>query len=131
MSIVVVVTAFPIPEDRADVIAAFEAAIARVHDEPGVELYALHEGRNRLVMIEKYESAEARSKHSQGAALADLRSALAGSSAPVSTCRFSNRTQPETRRRAHCDRPGRTSDGSPPERPQRWHNERPRPLDRR
>jgi quinol monooxygenase YgiN len=78
MSIVVVVTAFPIPEDGADVIAAFEAAIARVHDEPGVELYALHEGRDRLVMIEKYESAEARSKHSQGAALADLRSVLAG-----------------------------------------------------
>jgi len=78
MSIVVVVTAFPVPEDRADVIAAFEAAIARVHDEPGVELYALHEGRDRLVMIEKYESAEARSNHSQGAALADLRSALAG-----------------------------------------------------
>ena len=29
-------------------------------------------------MIEKYELAEARSKHSQGAALADLRSELAG-----------------------------------------------------
>jgi quinol monooxygenase YgiN len=39
------------------VIAAFEAAIARVHGEPGVELYAPHEGRDRLVMIEKYESA--------------------------------------------------------------------------
>ena len=78
MSIVVVVTAFPIPEDRADVIAAFEAAIARVQDEPGVKFYALHEGRDRLVRIEKYESAEARSTHSQGAALADLRSALAG-----------------------------------------------------
>jgi quinol monooxygenase YgiN len=38
------------------VIAAFEAAIARVHDEPGVERYALHEERDRLVMIEKYES---------------------------------------------------------------------------
>jgi hypothetical protein len=41
-------------EHCADVIAAFEAAIARVHNEPGVELYALHEGRDRLVMIEKY-----------------------------------------------------------------------------
>jgi quinol monooxygenase YgiN len=72
------VTAFPIPEHRAEVIAAFEAAIARVHDEPGVELYALHEGRNRLVMIEKYASEQARSQHSKGAALADLRSALEG-----------------------------------------------------
>ena len=73
MSIVVVVTAYPIPEYRADVIAAFEAAIVRVHDEPGVELYALHEGTGRLVMIEKYESAEARTDHIRGAALADLR----------------------------------------------------------
>jgi quinol monooxygenase YgiN len=68
MSIVLVVTAFPIPEHRAEVIAAFEAAIARVHDEPGVELYALHEGRGRLVMIEKYASEQARSQHSKGSA---------------------------------------------------------------
>ena len=75
---VVVVTAFPVPEHRAEVVAAFEAAITRVHDEPGVELYALHEGRDRLVMIEKYESEQARTEHLTGAALADLRSALDG-----------------------------------------------------
>ena len=79
MSVVVVVTVFPVPQHRAEVIAAFEAAIARVHiEEPGVELYALHEGRDRLVMIEKYESEQVRAEHLQGAALADLRSALAG-----------------------------------------------------
>ena len=78
MSIVVVVTAFPLPEHRAEVIAAFEEAIARVHGEPGVELYALHERPDRLVMIEKYESEQARSEHLQGAALADLRAALKG-----------------------------------------------------
>jgi len=78
MSVVVVVTAYPIPEHRAEAIAAFEAAIARVHNEPGVELYALHEGRDRLVMIEKYESDQARSEHLQGAALASLRTALEG-----------------------------------------------------
>jgi quinol monooxygenase YgiN len=78
MSIVMVVTAFPIPEHRAQVIAACEAAITRVHDEPGVELYALHEGPDRLVMIEKYESEQALSEHSNGAALADLLSALDG-----------------------------------------------------
>ena len=65
---VVVVTAFPVPEHRAEVIAVFEAAIARVHGEPSVELYALHEGRDRLVMIEKYESEQARSGHAKGAA---------------------------------------------------------------
>lgn len=78
MSVVVVVTAFPLSERRNDVLAAFETAIARVHDEPGVELYALHEGRDRLVMIEKYESEQARSEHLKGAALADLRAALEG-----------------------------------------------------
>jgi len=78
MSVVVVATAFPVPEHRDEVIAAFEEAIARVHDEPGVELYALHEGHDRLVMIEKYESEQARSEHTKGAALAGLRSALEG-----------------------------------------------------
>ena len=78
MSVVVVVTAYPIPGHRAEVVAAFEVAITRVHDEPGVELYALHEGPDRLVMIEKYESEQARTEHRKGAALADLRSALEG-----------------------------------------------------
>jgi quinol monooxygenase YgiN len=76
MSVVVIVTAFPVPEHRAEVIAAFEAAIARVHEEPGVELYALHEGPDRLVMIEKYTSEQARSQHRKGAALAELLSDL-------------------------------------------------------
>ena len=53
-------------------------AITQVHEEPGVELYALHEGRDRLIMIDKYESEQARSEHAKGAALADLRSALEG-----------------------------------------------------
>jgi quinol monooxygenase YgiN len=78
MSVVVIVTAFPVPEHRAAVITAFEAAIKRVHDEPGVELYALHEGPDRLVMIEKYASEQARSEHRKGAALAGLVSALEG-----------------------------------------------------
>jgi quinol monooxygenase YgiN len=42
------------------------------------ELYALHEGPDRLVMIEKYESEQALSEHSKNATLADLMSALEG-----------------------------------------------------
>jgi quinol monooxygenase YgiN len=41
---VVVVTAYPFPDHRAEGIAAFEDAITLAHDEPGVERYALHEG---------------------------------------------------------------------------------------
>jgi quinol monooxygenase YgiN len=78
MSIVVVATAFPIPAHRDELIQACRAVIPRVHDEPGVEFYALHEGPDRLVMIEKYESEQALSEHSQGDALADLMAALEG-----------------------------------------------------
>ena len=79
MSVVIVATAYPAPEHRAEVIAAFEAAIARVHEEePGCELYALHEGPDRLVMIEKYSSEDAVAEHVKGAGLAQLRADLAG-----------------------------------------------------
>jgi quinol monooxygenase YgiN len=78
MSVVIVATAFPIPEHRAEVIAAFEAAITEVHEDPGCELYALHEGGDRLVMIEKYLSQDAVTEHAKSAALADLQARLAG-----------------------------------------------------
>ena len=74
---VVVVTAFPIPS-TAPRWPRPSRTNRRVHDEPGVELYALHEGRDRLVMIEKYESEQARAEHAKAAALAGLRPALEG-----------------------------------------------------
>jgi quinol monooxygenase YgiN len=79
MSVVIVATAFPIPEHRDEVAAAFAQAIARVHrEEPNVELYALHEGRDRLVMIEKYPSQDAFAEHGKSPALAELVAALDG-----------------------------------------------------
>jgi quinol monooxygenase YgiN len=78
LSVIVIATAFPIPDHRDEVIAAFEETVKRVHSEPGVELYALHEGADRLVMIEKYVSDQARVEHNNGAALADLVAALHG-----------------------------------------------------
>ena len=86
MAIIVVATVFPVPEEREEVIAAFEAAIGKVHaEEDGCELYALHEGSDgRLVMIEKYTSHEAVAAHRAAAGLAGLREALNGKlSAPM------------------------------------------------
>jgi quinol monooxygenase YgiN len=61
------------------VIAAFEQAIDRVtREDPGYQLYALHEGPDRLVMIEKYTSQDAASEHSKSPALAELPAALEG-----------------------------------------------------
>jgi quinol monooxygenase YgiN len=78
VSVVLVVTAIPVPEHQADVTAAFEAAAAKVHKEPGVVRWALLKGHDRLVVIEKYESEQARAEHARGTALAELRAALRG-----------------------------------------------------
>jgi len=85
MAVIIVATAFPAAEHRAEAIAAFEAAMEKVHaEEDGCELYALHEGPDRLVMIEKYASDEAVAAHVAGAGLAALRGALDGKlSAPI------------------------------------------------
>ena len=86
MAIIVVATVFPVPEHREQVIAAFEAAIEKVHaEEDGCELYALNEGPDgRLVMIEKYTSDEAVTAHRAAAGLAALREDLNGKlSAPM------------------------------------------------
>jgi quinol monooxygenase YgiN len=80
MAVVVVATAIPLPGHRDEVIAAFEAAIAKVHaSEDGCLLYALHETADgKLVMIEKYESEETVAAHSKGDGLAELIVAIKG-----------------------------------------------------
>lgn len=79
MSLVVVATFHPLAEHRDEVIAAFVDAAARVHaDEDGCELYALHEGEDRVVMIEKWASPETVDAHSKGPALAELVGRLDG-----------------------------------------------------
>jgi quinol monooxygenase YgiN len=78
-AVVVVATIRPLPEHRAEVIAAMEKVIADVHArDDGCILYALHEGDDRLVMVEKWASAEALGEHGRGPALAELNQALDG-----------------------------------------------------
>jgi quinol monooxygenase YgiN len=81
VSVVVVATVIPLPEHRDEVIAAYTAVIPQVHAEDGCELYALQQNGDRLVMIEKWTSADALTAHSKGAPLAALRSQLAGKTA--------------------------------------------------
>jgi quinol monooxygenase YgiN len=79
MSLVLVATIVPTPEHRDEVIAALEAAIARVHQEDdGCELYALHEGPDRLLMIEKWASSDALRAHGKSPASLELNARLAG-----------------------------------------------------
>ena len=78
MSVVVVATLFPFAEHRDEVVAAIAEAVARVHTEDGCEVYALHEGTDRLVMIEKWSSKEARDVHLKAPALVELGGRLDG-----------------------------------------------------
>jgi quinol monooxygenase YgiN len=79
MSVVVVATVHPIAERRDEVIAAFVDVIGRVHaEDEGCELYALHEGTDRLVMIEKWASPDALKAHGSTELLKNLGLGLAG-----------------------------------------------------
>jgi quinol monooxygenase YgiN len=79
MSVIVVATVYPAPEHRSEVITAFVDAINQVHaHDVGCEVYALHESDDRLVMIEKWASAEALEAHSTGDALKELTQRIKG-----------------------------------------------------
>jgi quinol monooxygenase YgiN len=79
MSVIVVATVRPRPDQRAEVIAAFEKVIQRTHaEDPGCVLYALHEAPDRLVMIEKWADQAALDAHSRGEGLAQLSADLDG-----------------------------------------------------
>ena len=87
MSVVVVATLTPKPDQLDAVREAILAAVPKVHAEPGCELYAVHEGKGQFVMVERWESPEALKVHGAAEALATLGGHLAGklAGAPVVT----------------------------------------------
>ena len=87
MSVVVVATITPKPDQVDAVREAILAAVPKVHAEPGCELYAVHEGKGQFVMVERWESPEALRVHGTAEALTTLGGQLAGklTGAPVVT----------------------------------------------
>ena len=78
MSVVVVATFLPVEGARDDVVAALEVAAQSAHAEEGCELYAIHTGKDRVVLIEKYTDMDALVSHGGTPALAELVTALDG-----------------------------------------------------
>jgi quinol monooxygenase YgiN len=78
VSVVVVATITPKPDQMDAVREALLAAVPKVHDEPGCELYAVHEGSGHFVMVERWESAEALKVHGAAEALTTLGGQLQG-----------------------------------------------------
>ena len=64
MPVVVVATMTAKPESVDTVRAACKRAIEMVHQEPGCELYALHEANGTFVFVEQWADAEALKTHS-------------------------------------------------------------------
>jgi quinol monooxygenase YgiN len=79
VSVVVIATISPSPEHAEEVRAAVLETVPAVHGEPGCERYSLHQGRGGdLVMVEKWESAEALAAHGKAEALTGLSAKLDG-----------------------------------------------------
>lgn len=72
MPVVVVATMTALPESVEDVRTACLAAVEEVHDEPGCELYALHQTDRTFVFIEQWADEQALATHSTAASVAKL-----------------------------------------------------------
>jgi quinol monooxygenase YgiN len=72
MPVVVVATMTAKPESVDTMREACKRAIAAVHQEPGCELYALHESNNTFVFVEQWADEEALKTHSTAPAIAAL-----------------------------------------------------------
>jgi quinol monooxygenase YgiN len=64
MPVVVVATMTAKPESVDTVREACKQAIEAVHQEPGCELYSLHEGDGTFVFVEQWADADALKTHS-------------------------------------------------------------------
>lgn len=72
MPVVVVATMTAKPESVETVRAACTAAIEAVHDEPGCELYALHQTDRTFVFIEQWADEDALKTHSTAPSIGAL-----------------------------------------------------------
>ena len=72
MPIVVVATMTAKPESVEAVRDACKTAIEAVHQEPGCDLYALHEADGTFVFVEQWADADALKTHSTAPAVATM-----------------------------------------------------------
>jgi quinol monooxygenase YgiN len=77
VSVVVVATITPKPDQVDAVREAILAAVPKVHAEPGCEVYAVHEGTGQFVMVERWASLDALAAHGTAEALTTLGGQLA------------------------------------------------------
>jgi quinol monooxygenase YgiN len=72
MSVIVIATLTPKPDRVQDALNAFAGASPLVHREVGCELYALHTDQTKLIVVERWRTADDLAAHAAGAATAEL-----------------------------------------------------------
>ena len=76
---VVIVAAFTAKPESVDAVrAACAEAVEAVHDEPGCQLYSLHQTGETFVFIEQWADGDALAAHGAAPALAALLAGLGG-----------------------------------------------------
>jgi len=76
MPVVIVASFTAKPESVDSVRAACTKAVDAVHDEPGCQLYSLHQTGNTFVFIEQWADAEALQAHGAAPAVGELFAAI-------------------------------------------------------
>ncbi|MBY0440602.1 MAG: antibiotic biosynthesis monooxygenase [Mycobacteriaceae bacterium] len=72
MPVVAVATLIAKPESIEIVRDIFVRSVTEVHNEPGCQLYALHESGNTFVFVEQWANAEALQTHSTATAITQM-----------------------------------------------------------
>lgn len=78
MAVVVVATITPKDGQLDDVVDAFRQKVPDVHNEAGCLLYALHRAKDKIVVVERWESPDALAAHGKGETMAAINAALKG-----------------------------------------------------
>ncbi len=72
MSVIVIATLTPKPGRNQEILDALAVVSPKAHAEPGCELYAAHTDGDRVIMVERWSTADHLAAHGAGAALAEL-----------------------------------------------------------
>lgn len=79
MTVVVTAVFRPVAGKKEELAAAMHRGIAAVHEEPGCELYAIHDAEDgTITMLEKWSSAAELDAHGAGAAVVLLNEDIDG-----------------------------------------------------
>jgi len=76
VSLVIVATVFPKPGTRDAIREVLLAAVPKVHEEPGCELYSVQEDEQGFVFVERWADEQAMAAHGKGENLTSMMAAI-------------------------------------------------------